>query len=409
MKKTLSNTNINLLSNVLNQILGIGFPIIIQFYTIRHFNIADLGYLNLINSYWSIFALGLSFFNFYLLKIFASKKGEPDIKSYLTNATILMYSFIAIPFIIFLIFLYFRYTDIFKITFLTSLPIITAPVSFEIYYQASLKNTYILIRRLIVRVFFILLMFSLAKSESNFIVYVYILCLLSTLENLINFFFLKKYILFKLVNYSVLKDIAKNSFRLLPFNLTYNLMPHISIIGASHFILIEEVTIYSVLVKIVNLATSFITSTVMVLYPIKENLFSKNLSKKFDDGRYLKNTLYVSFAISLVLIFFHQFIFQAFLQNHKVDNMLAQFVILTGFIIAHSMYNYIAFNYYFIKGKILFISIVNVVILLVYIGELALVYFGIIDFNFSVFYILPYPIALLLIYKNIQNNRKLSL
>jgi O-antigen/teichoic acid export membrane protein len=409
LKKILTDTNINLFTNVLNQILGIGFPIIIQFYTIRHFNIADLGYLNLLNSYWSVFALGLSFFNFYLLKIFASKKDEKDVKSYLTNATILMYSFFAIPFVIFLAFLYYKYPDIFEMTFLTSLPIITAPVSFEIYFQASLKNTYILIRRLIIRSLFVVLMLSLAKVEADFIVYVYILCISTSAENLINLLFINKYISFKLINFSVIHEIARNSLRYLPFNLTYNLMPNISIIGASHFVLIDEVTIYSLLVRIVNLSTSFITSAVMVLYPVKVNVVSNNLSKKYEDGKYLKNTLYVSIAVALVLIIFHPFIFQAFLKDYEVENMLTQFAILTGFIVCHSIYNYITFNYYFIKDRTFFISIINVILLVVYVIELALVELGIINFNFSLLYILPYPFALALIYQDIRNNRKRSL
>jgi O-antigen/teichoic acid export membrane protein len=393
---------------MLNQLLGTGFPIIIQFYTIRHFNIADLGYLNLLNSYWAIFALALSFFNFYLLKIFASKKSEYDIKLYLTNATVLMYSFILVPFLGFLVFLYFQYPQVFNITLLTSLPIITAPVAFEIFFQATLRNTFILVRRLIIRVLFVVLMLTLTKVEADFIVYVYILCLSSTIENLINLAFLKRYISFGLVRLSVIKDIAKNSLSYLPFNLSYNLMPNISIIGASYFVPIDEVTIYSVLVRIVNLATSFITSAVMVLYPVKINAVSNNQNNSFNDGRYLKNTILVSFGAALGLIILHKFIFKAFLENYQVDNMLLQFSILTCFIIFHSVYNYITFNYYFIKNQTFFISIVNVLLLVLYLLAVALVKFNVIPFNFAMMFVLPYPLALSVMYINIMWNKKLN-
>jgi O-antigen/teichoic acid export membrane protein len=393
---------------VLNQLLGIGFPMLIQFYTIRHFNITDLGYLNLLNSYWAIFTLGLSFFNFYLLKVFASMKNEEDVKSYLTNVTVLMYTFITVPFIILLVYLYFQYPLIFKITLLTSLPVITAPLSFEIYFQATLRNSYILVRRFIVRVLFIVLMLWFTKTENDFIIYVYIFCLSSTVENLINIFIINKFILIKLINLKIIKDVFKNSLSYLPFNLTYNLMPNLSIIGASNFISIEQVTIYSVLIRIINLATSFITSAVMVLYPIKINHTAENSEDAFKDSKYLKNTIIVSIIVAIGLIVTHKIIFFAFLENYKVDEMLIQFSILTSFIIFHSIYNYITFNYYFISDRTIFISIVNVVLLLIYFSELVLVKFGLINFNFSITYILPYPFALALIYIDMRNTKKLS-
>jgi O-antigen/teichoic acid export membrane protein len=408
LKIVLSRVNVNLLINLLNQIFGIGFPVLIQYYTIRHFDLADLGYLNLLNSYWAIFALGLSFFNYYLLKVFASKKAGQDVKLYLTNATVLMYSFIILPFLVFLGFLYFQYSQIFNLTLLTSLPIITAPVSFEIFFQATLRNTFILVRRLIIRVLFIVLMLVFAKDETDFLIYVYIFCLSLTAENLINLAFIRKYISFELIRWSVVKDIAKNSLSYLPFNLTYNLMPNLSIIGASYFVAIDEVTIYSVLVKIVNLATSFITSSVMVLYPVKINSVSNSQNNSFNDGRYLKNTILVSFGAALGLITLHKFIFKAFLENYQVDNMLVQFSILTCFIIFHSVYNYITFSYYFIKNQTFFISIVNVLLLVLYLLSVALVKFNVIPFNFAMMFVLPYPFALSVIYINIMRNKKLN-
>lgn len=408
MKKLLTNTNLNLLTNVLNQILGIGFPILIQFYTIRHFNINDLGYLNLLNSYWAIFTLGLSFFNFYLLKVFASKKNEEDIKLYLTNATALMYAVVTLPFLILLAYLYSQYPSIFKITLLTSLPVITAPLSFEIYFQATLKNSYILIRRLVLRILFVLLMLFFAKTEADFIIYVYIFCLSSTAENLINLLIINKYISFKMLNFDVIKDVFRNSLSYLPFNLTYNLMPNISIIGASNFITIDQISIYSILIRIVNLATSFITSAVMVLYPIKINHENSNSSEGFKDVKYLKNTIYVSIAVIVGLIATHKIIFYAFLENYKVDNMLLQFSILTTFIAFHSVYNYLTFNFYFIKDRTMYISIVNVILLIVYFIELLLVKFGYLTFNFSVLYIIPYPIALALIFYDIRKFKSIS-
>ena len=404
MKLFKTKTNSNLFTNVLNQVLGIGFPILIQFYTIRHFNISDLGYLSLLNSYWTIFTLGLSFFNFYLLKVFASKKDENDVKSYLTNATVLMYTFNLIPFMVLLGYLYFTYPAIFKITLLTSLPVITAPLSFEIYFQAILRNSYILFRRIVVRVLFVLLMFCFARSSDDFIVYVYIFCLSSTLENLINLFVINKYISFRLVNIKIIRDVLKNSLSYLPFNLTYNLMPNLAIIGASAFISIEQVSIYSILIRIINLATSFITSAVMVLYPIKISQRQSEGQAAFNDRKYLKNTILVALGVAGAMIATHKIIFFFFLEKHRIDDMLLQFAVLSAFIVFHSTYNYLTFNYYFIKNRLFFISTANVLLLVLYGIELLLVKLNIMSFNFSLIYIIPYLIILTMLFIDLKSD-----
>jgi O-antigen/teichoic acid export membrane protein len=409
LKNILYNININLFTNVLNQLLGIGFPILVQFYTIRHFNITDIGYLSLLNSYWSIFALSLSFFNYYLLKLFASSKDEKFIKTYLSNSTFLMYAIILIPFSFFIVFLHNKYPHLLNLTILTSLPIITAPLSFEIYFQASLRNKFILKRRFITRLFFFLFMFIFANNKDDFIIYVYLFCLAPTFENIINFFYLKNNLSFKYIKLSVLKIILKQSISYLPFNLTYNLIPNLSTIAASHFVSIDQLTIFSILVRIVNLSTSFITSTVMVLYPVKVQLSSENSSIKFDDTRFMKNTFVISLLVSIFLIIIHKVIFKAFLKDYYVEGMLFHFSILTIFIIIHSLYNYVTFNYYFINERISFITKMNILIILIYFVNIILVYLGLISFNFSILFIFPYPFVMLLIYLDIYKFRKSNL
>ncbi len=406
MKKILNNTNLNLFSNLLNQFLGIGFPILIQFYTIRHFRINDLGFLNLINSYWAIFTLGLSFFSFYLLKLFTVKNELHDLRVYLTNSLVLMYLFILLPFVVLLIFLYYKYQPIFYITALTSLPVITSPLSFEIFFQATLKNSFILIRRFIVRILFVLLLLTLAKTKSDFFIYICIYSLSTTLENIINFFYIKKYISVKLINRNVLKDIFFKSSNYLIFNLTYNIMPNISIIFAASYISIEGVSIYSILIRIINLATSFITSAVMVLYPIKIKHSLENDQVAFKDNHFLKNTILISIAVCLGLILTQKIIFFLFLKNYHVNNMTLQFTLLSTFIIFHSIYNYLTFNFYFIKNKIYFITFVNIILVLIFLLEILLVKLNIFKYDFSIIYIIPYPIVLIILYFNIKHYNK---
>jgi O-antigen/teichoic acid export membrane protein len=395
MLRKLSFINANLLSNLFNQILGVGFPILIQFYTIRHFKLSDIGQLSLLNSYWTFFTIGLSFFNLYLLKIFASDNGEDNVKSYITNATLLMYTIIIIPFLFLVYFLNSEFPELTLLILLTSLPVLTSPLSFEIYFQARLQNNYILFRRLFLKSMIVICILLFAKDNSDFIVYVSIICIFSVVENLINFQKLSKYYSFNAISLNTIFDVFKNSFKLIPHNLTYNILPNVVIICSASFITIEELSVYSILIRIVNLATTFITSSIMVLYPIKVNNAIQNYS--IDGTNYLKYTAFFSAIVFILMVFSQKIIFFLFLGKYKVDNMIVEFSILSIFVFFHSIYNYLVFNYYFIKDRYGFVTFLNIVLLVVYFIELALVKYNMVNYQFSLFFILPYPMIFFLI------------
>jgi hypothetical protein len=65
----------------------------------------------------------------------------------------------------------------------------------------------------------------------------------------------------------------------------------------------------------------------MVLYPIKINHTAQNNQEAFKDSKYLKNTFIVSIIVAIGLIAAHKIIFFAFLENHKVDDMLLRLTV----------------------------------------------------------------------------------
>lgn len=402
MARKSQSVNANLAMNLLNQVLGIGFPIIIQFYLIRHFKLEDLGYLSLLNSYWALLLLVLSFFNFYLLKVFAEVKDKVVAKSYLTNSIVIMYSLIVIPIILLLIYLYYKFGFIYEYVLITSLPVIFAPWSMEIYFQATLRNKYIFIRRAITRIILLAVLFIWAREQSDFIIYVYIASCAMLFETLVNLTFLKNYFSLKYVDKQRIKEIFKNSIRYLPFNLTYNILPILAIIVSEYFLTIETLSVYAILIKIVNLATSFITSAVMVLYPMKIKQSVDQSGSEFKDSRYMRNTAIVSVATILVLIALHKLIFFFFVKEYTIPNMLLEFSILSLFILFHSVYNYVTFNYFFYQNKLRFISIMNLLIVMIYALECLGVYLGLLDFHFALFFVSPFPIVLMLLFLKVR-------
>jgi hypothetical protein len=66
-------------------------------------------------------------------------------------------------------------------------------------------------------------------------------------------------------------------------------------------------SVYSILIRIVNLATTFITSSIMVLYPIKVNNANQNYS--IDGSNYLKYTAFFSAIVFILMVFSQKIIF----------------------------------------------------------------------------------------------------
>ncbi|MEJ7691770.1 hypothetical protein [Daejeonella sp.] len=123
---------------------------------------------------------------------------------------------------------------------------------------------------------------------------------------------------------------------------------------------------------------------------------------EFKDSRYMRNTAIVSVATILVLIALHKLIFFFFVKEYTIPNMLLEFSILSLFILFHSVYNYVTFNYFFYQNKLRFISIMNLLIVMIYALECLGVYLGLLDFHFALFFVSPFPIVLMLLFLKVR-------
>jgi O-antigen/teichoic acid export membrane protein len=364
----------NLAANAIIQVLAVGFPIILQSYLVRHLYIEDLGHLNIINATKSISMLSISFLNLYLVKV-VSNSSDDEVASYIVNSTALMLLLLTIPVTFFLIYLLYNYPNLSHIIFITVLTMIIAPLSCDFYFQAKLKNTFSLYRRLVVWILYLICLFAFVNERSDFLFYVYISSFATIIEVLMNFYYIKKYFNINFLSKKLIKSILYNSIGLLPFLLTFNLLPNLFMLVGSKFMQINDFTIFGILFKLINLATTFVTSAVMILFPAKIIHKKMNSDKLYDDLKYLRNTIIVCFLIILSLLLFRNIIFNVFLYKYKISNMNSEFFILSFYIIIHSIYNYVAFNYYLINGYNNILVIINIFILLIFSLELYLIYF----------------------------------
>jgi len=362
--------NKNLITNSLNQIIGVGFPILIQYYIIRHLRLDDIGYWAIINSAKSFVLLSISFLNIYLIKVLAEDSVNEKTSSYLTNTITVMYVIITIPFLGFLGYMFFSYRFLFQYVLISSIPLLTTPLGMDFYFQAKFKNDYLFYRRLVVRILFIVSLFVFVKNKSDFIYYVWISSLALTLEHMINFYMLRKFVIVKTIEKRRLLEIFKGSIGYLPFNLSYNSLPNIAIMTGAYFLEMKTLAVITILMKIINLATTFISSTVMVLFPLKVKNINTKVKESFNDLRYLRNTVLFSLAAIIGLVIFRKLIFIIFLHKYEIANLDTEFIVLSFYILIHSIYNYLVFNFYLIKNKSFFISKLNFFIILIFFIEI---------------------------------------
>jgi len=354
------NISANLIANFLNQVLGIGFPILIQYYLIRHLSLEDIGYWNIINSSKSLVMLSLGYFHIYMIKQIANSKDEYIHGIYLTNTTILIYCISLLPITLYILYLLAEYDHLLIYIMISTISIFTAPLSMEYYFQASLKNDYLLYRRLAVRIIYILALLLFVKKESDFIWYACIASLSISLEHIINFWYLRNSIQIRYASKGVIRNIFRNSIGYLPFIITYNLLPQISIIVGGHFIGIQKIAIYSVIIKLINLATTFITSTIMVIFPYKIMNSSAREDVTFNNERYFGYTIIASLVVCFAMIIMRSIIFKIFLNEYSFRALELEYSILCFYIPIHSIYNYLAFTYYLVDGKSHIITLHNI-------------------------------------------------
>lgn len=398
--------NRNLIANAFNQILGVGFPIIIQYYLIRHLRLEDIGYWSIINSVKSLVLLCVTFFTIYLIKALAEEKSKKNESVYLTNTIVLTYIIMFIPLLFYLGYMLYEYEDLYQYVYISVIPILTTPLGMDFYFQAKLKNDYLFYRKLVVRIIVLASLFLFVKTESDFIVYVWISSLSLSLEHLVNFYILRKRVIIKLIKVSVIKDIFNNSIGYLPFNITYNALPAISIVLGAYFIDIKILAVITILLKVVNLVTTFVSSTVMVLFPLKVKATANQVKESFSEIKYLKNTILFSLASIAFLILFRKLIFYIFLDNYVMPNLDIVFVTLSFYILIHSVYNYLVFNFYLINNKSIFISCLNLLIIFIFMIEIITFKWLDINVNFALLVIIP-PLTILfyLIYKLFSDNK----
>lgn len=355
----------NLFYNYLNQIISLLFPLFIQYYLVRTFSLEKIGFINIMLSLQAIVMTFSGIFNIYLLKIFSKNRPYDTIKRIFTNTLILLFTISCLSYLIYITYGFYTFRGNLHIIVLSGITIVSSSFTSEFYFQGKLRNNIIFFRKLISRTIFIILLLLLVKDDHSLFVYFLILTITTSLEHFFNFYYIRKLFDFSLFSKKFIIKIFKNSITYAPFTLTYGVLPHYSIVFASRFYSLYEIGIYSIFIKIINLTTTIVTSSIMVLFPMRVNN-SDSEKKSNKTLLYLKYTITASLVLLILLNSSFNIINKLFLNININNNTRIVFAILSLYILIHSIYNYYVFQFYIINNKVFFVTKLNLLILLVF-------------------------------------------
>lgn len=366
----------NLFFNAMTQGVNAILPLIIQYLIVRRLDLVDIGSLNALFAMQALFALVVAAANLHLLDV-ASRQGENEDVSIVSNGT-LFGLLCAIPSaMIFLIMVLASEAVTARIGELSvivsiALSILAAPLGNSYYFQARLLNRQMFVRRVISRVVLLACIVIFIKEPDDATVYGIVFSLVMVLEYLLGYARVHRLIDFGAVSWVRQKEIFIGSTKYLHFNLTYGVLPHYAVVlGATHAHT-QYFAEFSILVKIVNLTTGFITSSVMVLYPFKNSRSGAPETGQFDRRAVLWTAL-VSLLAALGLILFSRLIYILML-NQPNPVMAQEFWLLTLYVPVHAVFNYYMFNVFIYEGRHRFVILLNsatlaVFALLVFLGN----------------------------------------
>lgn len=360
----------NVLSNGIVQFLNLSTPLIAQVYAIRILALDQIAQIALINSFIYIglaFAIHQSPAVFHALCMSAEK---PDKQQILCDGILcsLIFSVLA-TIILYGIFLANNY-DIMLCSILI-IPLLTTPISSEYYYQATLQNKLILLRRLVSRTLFLILLITLVKKDEDVYIYAAISSLTLSAEHIYNFLKLDFRGLFSKFDLKRSLYACLSNLNLLPMQLSTNPIPSFSIIIAGYIYPLSVVGEYSILVRIVNTATTFLTSNTMVFIPFAKLISNADDNKKMKvDRNILIFLLFAGLTISTIIFISSDYILELFLSTYVNKDSAIFLCILSLFIPLHSVTNHISVSTLIGDGRINQATALNIFSFVIFIASL---------------------------------------
>lgn len=337
----INSVKINFVLNTTRMLLGMVFILLTTPYVTRVLGAESLGkveYINSVITYFLLFtALGVP--NYGLREVARYREDKNKLSKVVFELGIILFITTTIGYIVLLLFLYnTKLLELKNLVLIMSINLIFTNIGFEWFYQGIENQMYITIRYIIVRFICLILLFFLVKNYNDYLKYGFILVLINSGSNILNFINLRKYISFKEIKFKEL-EILKH---IKPILIIFSASVAVSIYLQLDIVMIgnidkSAVALYNVPNKIIRLILTTVTALGVVMLPRILNSYQKNDIENYK--KYLNYSLNYILMISLpalcgTLLLSKNIILimagEKFLSSIKTMNILAIIIFIVG-------------------------------------------------------------------------------
>lgn len=346
----------NLGFNLVNQLLLIAFPLFLNIYLVRVLHLEDLGKWYLVNSAAALVQLLITAPHFWLVRKLSGGEGDPQRTVAAGMTTYLGLLLAVAP-------LYGAYVlwiapEASFVAVLVFAQLLMSTLACEYYFHAYQQQRFLMIRRLVTRSVLAVLLLIFVRDPTDFHLFVVLTTAMFILEHLINLGAVLQRLGLARPDRSTLRAVAGSVRQMLPFNATHNTLPHIVLLAAPWVFDLETVAILTILVRLVNMATTLVTSSINVIFPFLNTKAGAVDIKK----RLGRMTGLVAVAIGLIGFLLHEPVAWIFLDRALTLEQVQGFGFLCAYIPIHAVYNYLAFSNFVAQSKTYVVTLCNLFI-----------------------------------------------
>lgn len=295
---------LNFILNITRIFLGAIFIIITTPYVTRVLGPQNLGkveYVNSIITYFMLFTI-LGIPNYGIREVAKYRDNQKKLSKVVLELLLILFITTIIGYLILFAFLYINksFLEIKDIILIMSINIICNNIGVEWFYKGIENQLYITKRFIFVRIFTLISMFLFIKNKDNYLIYAFILVMMQSGSNILNFINLRQYLSFKDIKFSDL-EISRH---IKPIFIIFSATVATTIYYQLDLIMIgninkQAVGIYTVPDKLLRMMLVIITALGSILLPRITNCLKNKDYKNYNI--YMNNSLNYIFFLSIPL------------------------------------------------------------------------------------------------------------
>ncbi|MGL5780691.1 flippase [Cetobacterium sp.] len=366
--KKINNLKNNFIFNLIRIITNLLFPIISFPYVSRILNPEGIGkvtFTNSISAYFLMFAsLGIPLYG--IREVAKVRDNKEKLEKTTSEIFFLNLITTVVIVLLYFIFLYLGYLGKERILLeIMSLNIFLTFIGVEWFYQGMEEYKYITIRSIFFRIVSLILIFTLVKTEDDYVVYGAIIILSTVGSNIFNFFKLRSFTRLSFKNLNIKRHL-KPILTIFSMNIAISIYTNLDNVMLGYKSTEISVGLYSSGVKLVKLVLGIVTSLGAVMLPRISNYIHNGMESELKTllDKAFKFIILLSLPCFLGLYLTSKEIILIFSGNGFVD-AISTMKYLTPIIIFIALSNFIGIQILYPRGeekKVLISVIVGAVV-----------------------------------------------